>query len=68
MVSNASSGTAALKTNEYFVHMAHVSSNHACAQDAYLKHPHPTIFDVDIKWDRRWVFGGFGVGRNLTRD
>ncbi len=33
MVSDASPGTAAPKTNKSFVHMAHVSSDHACAQD-----------------------------------
>jgi hypothetical protein len=36
MVSYASSGTAAPKMNESFVHMAHVSYNRACAQDGYL--------------------------------
>ncbi len=30
MVSNASPGTTAPKMNESFVHMAHVSSDHAC--------------------------------------
>ncbi len=33
MVSNASPGIAAPKMNESFVHMAHVSSDRACAQD-----------------------------------
>ncbi len=33
MVSNASPGTDAPKTNEYFVDMAHVCSDSACTQD-----------------------------------
>jgi hypothetical protein len=51
MVSDVSPGTAAPKTNKSFVHMAHVSSNHAFAQDGYLKHPHLTIIDRDMWWD-----------------
>ncbi len=49
MVSNASPGTATPKMNKYFVHMAHVSSDCACAQDGCLKHPHPTIIDGDMR-------------------
>jgi hypothetical protein len=54
MVSDASPGTAAPKMNKSFVHMAHVSSNCACAQDRYLnlKRTHPTIIDGDMRWDR----------------
>jgi hypothetical protein len=62
MVSDASPGTAAHKINKSFVHMAHVSSNHACAQDGYLKRPHPTIIDGDMRWDSGWFLGRFGVG------
>jgi hypothetical protein len=62
MVSNALPGTAAPKINEFFIHMAHVSFNHACAQDGYLKHPHPAIIDGDIRWDSGRFLGGFGVG------
>jgi hypothetical protein len=51
MVPDASPGTAAPKMNKYFVHMAHVSSNRACAQDGYLKHPHLTIIDGDMRWE-----------------
>jgi hypothetical protein len=51
MVSDASPGTATPKINESFVHMAHVSSNRACAQDGYLKGPHPTNIDRDMSWD-----------------
>jgi hypothetical protein len=54
MVSNASPDTTTPKMNESFVHMAYVSSNCACAQDGYLKCPHPTIIDGDM----RWGFGG----------
>jgi hypothetical protein len=54
--------------NEAFVHMAHISSNRACTQDGYLKHPHPTIIDGDMKSDSGWFFGGFGVGGHLTCD
>jgi hypothetical protein len=49
MVSDASPGTAAPKMNKSFVHMAHASSNCACAQDGYLKCPHPTIIDGDMR-------------------
>jgi hypothetical protein len=62
MVFNASPGTAAPKMNESFVHVAHVSSDRACGQGGYLKHPHPTIIDGDMRWDSGWVLGGFGVG------
>ncbi len=63
---NASPGTAAAKMNESFVHMAHVSSNHACVQDGYLKRPHPTIIDGDMMWDSGWFLGGFGVWGHRT--
>jgi hypothetical protein len=62
MVSDASPGTAAPKMNESFVHMAHVSSIHACAQDGYLKRPHPTIIGGDMMWDSGWLLSGLGVG------
>ncbi len=62
MVSDASPGTTATKMNKSFVHMAHVSSYRACAQDGYLKRPHPTIIDGDMRWDRDWFLGGFWVG------
>jgi hypothetical protein len=54
--------------NEYFVHMAQVSYDRACAQDANLKRPHPTIFDGDMRWDSGWFLVGFGVGGHLTHD
>jgi hypothetical protein len=62
MVSNASPGTATPKMNKSFVHMAHVSSDCAFAQDGYLKRPHLTIIDGDMRWDSGWFWGGFGVG------
>jgi hypothetical protein len=65
MVSNASPGTTAPKMNKSFVHMAHVSSDCACAQYGYLKRPHLTII-VDMMWDSGWFLGGFGVGRHWT--
>ncbi len=68
MVSDALPGTAAPMMNESFIHMAHVSSNCACAQDGYLKHPHPTIIDGDMRWDSGWFLGGFGVGGHRTCD
>jgi hypothetical protein len=68
MVSNASQGNAVPKVNKYFVHMAHVSSDGACAQDRYLKGPHPTIIDGDMRWDSGWLLGGFGVGGHRTRN
>jgi hypothetical protein len=52
MVSDASPGPAAPKMNGSFVHMAHVSSDRACAWDGYLKRPHLTIIDGDMRWDR----------------
>jgi hypothetical protein len=39
MIYDALTGTATPKMNKSFVHMAHVSSDCACAQDWYLKHP-----------------------------
>jgi hypothetical protein len=68
MVSDALPGTAAPKMNEYFIHMAHMSPDHAHAQDGYLKCPHPTIIDRDMRWDSGWFLVGFGVGGHLTRD
>ncbi len=67
-VSDASPGTAAPKMNESFVHMAHVSSDSACAQDGYLKCPHPTIIDGDMRWDSGWFLGGLGVGGHQTHN
>jgi hypothetical protein len=67
MVSDASQGTAAPKMNKSFVHMAHVATNRACAQDGYLKRPHPTIIDGDMRWDSGWFLGGFwGLGTSDT--
>ena len=68
MVSNASPGIAAPKMNESFIHMARVCSDHPCAQNGYLKHPHPTIIDGDMRWDSGWFLVGFGVGGHLTHD
>jgi hypothetical protein len=65
---NASPGTAAPKMNKSFVHMAHVSSNHACAQDGCLKLPHPTIIGGDMRCNSGWLLGCFGVGGHWTRD
>jgi hypothetical protein len=68
MVSDALPGTAKPKMNKSFVHMAHVSSNRACAQDEYLKCPRTTIIDGDMRWDSGWFLGSFGVGEHQTRD
>jgi hypothetical protein len=57
MVSDASPGTPTPKMNESFIHMAHVSFDDSCAQDGYLKHPHPTIIDGDMRWDSGWFLG-----------
>ncbi len=67
MVSNASPGTIAPKINESVIHMAHVSSDRAWAQEGYLKFPHPTIIDGDMRWDSGWLFAGLGVGGQWTR-
>ncbi len=66
MVFDASPGTAAPKMNKSFIHMARVSFYRACAQDGYLKRPHPTIIDGDIRWDSGWILGGFGVRGHRT--
>ncbi len=68
MVSDASPGIATPKMNESFIHVAHVSSNRACTQDGYLKRPHPTIIDGDMRWDISWFLGGWGVGGHRTRN
>ncbi len=68
MVSDASPGTAAPKMNESFIHMAHVSSDRACTQDGYLKHPHPTIIDGDMRWGSGRFLDGLGVGGHRARD
>jgi hypothetical protein len=59
MVSDASTGTAAPKMNKSFVHMAHVSSDRACAQYGFFKRPHLTIINRDMRWDSGWFLGGF---------
>ena len=51
MVSIALPGTAAPNVNESLIHMAQVSSYYACAQDGYLKHPHPTNIEGDMRWE-----------------
>jgi hypothetical protein len=61
MVSDVSPGTATHKMNKYCVHMAHVSSDRACAQDDYLKCPHLIIIDGDMRWDCGWFLGGLGL-------
>ncbi len=68
MVFDASPSTAAPKMNKYVVHMAHVYYDRACANDVYLKRPHPTIFDGDMRWDSGWFLVGFEVGGHLTHD
>jgi hypothetical protein len=68
MVFDASPSTATPKMNKYFAHMAHVSYDCTCAQDVYLKHPHPTIFDGNMRWDSGWFLVGFGVGGHLTHN
>jgi hypothetical protein len=49
MVSDASPGTTASKMNKSLVLMSHVSSGRACARDGYLKRPHLTIIDGDMR-------------------
>jgi hypothetical protein len=68
IVSDASPGSAVPKMNKSFVHMAHVSCNCACAQDGYLKLPHWTIIDGDMRLDSVWFLGGFGVGGHGTHN
>jgi hypothetical protein len=68
MVSDASPGTTIPKMNESFVHMAHVSSDRACALDGYLKRPHMAIIDGYMRWDSGWFLGGFGVRGHWTRN
>jgi hypothetical protein len=68
MASDASLDTATPKMNECFIQMANVSSDHAYAQDGYLKRPHLTIIDGVMRWDSGWFVGGFGVGGHWTRN
>jgi hypothetical protein len=68
MVSDASPGTADPKMNVVFVHTAQMSSNHACAQDGFFEHPHPTIIDGDKRLNSGWFCVGFGVGGCLTHN
>jgi hypothetical protein len=68
MVSDASPGTATPKMNEFFIHMAHVSSDRAYAHDGYLKCPHLTIIDGDMRWDSCWFLVGLGIAGHQTRD
>jgi hypothetical protein len=68
MVSDALSNTATPMINKSFVHMAHVSSDRACAQDGYLKRPHLTIIDRDMRWDNGWMLDGFGYGGHWARN
>jgi hypothetical protein len=68
MVSDASPSTAAPEMNKYFCSYAHMSYDRACAQDGYLKRPHPTIIDGDLRWDTGWFLVGFAVEGHLTRD
>jgi hypothetical protein len=68
MVSDDSPGTTAPKMNVSFIHMAHVSSNRACAQDGYLKRPHPTVIDRDMRWDSGRFLGSIRVGGHQTHD
>jgi hypothetical protein len=42
MISDASPGTATPKMNKSFVHIAHVSSDHACTQDGYILETFPS--------------------------
>jgi len=68
MISAASPSATDPKMNESLVHLAQMSSAHACAQDGYFKRPHPTIIDGDIRLDSGWFLGGFGVVGCLTCD
>jgi hypothetical protein len=68
MVSDASLGTATHNMNKSFVHKAHMSSNCTHAQDGYMKRPHPTIIEGDMRWDSGWFLGCSGVGGHRTRD
>ncbi len=68
MVFDASPDTAAPKMNKSFVRMAHVSFDCVSTQDEYLKPPHPTIIDGDMRWDSGLFLGGFGAGRHRTHD
>jgi hypothetical protein len=64
MVSDASPGTTApaLKMNESFVCMAHVSSDPACAQNGHLKRPHRAFIGGDMRWDSGWFRVVWGLG------
>jgi hypothetical protein len=57
MVSAASHSTTDHKIVELCFHTAQAFAHHACAEDGYLKCPHPPNIDGDIWWDSGWVFG-----------
>jgi hypothetical protein len=68
IVIDASPGTIAPKMNERLVHVANVFFDCACTQDGYLKPPHLTIIDGDMRWNSGWFLGGLGVGGHWTRN
>jgi hypothetical protein len=68
MVSDASPSAADPKMTDLYSHTAQISSSRACAEDGYLKSPHPTIIDGDMWSDSGWFLGGFVVVGHLKRD
>ncbi len=61
MVSDVSPRPTDCNMNKSSVIVVQTSSYYACAEVAYLKRPHPTIIDKDMRWDSGWFLGGFGV-------
>jgi hypothetical protein len=61
MVSDASPRPTNCNINKSSVIVVQTPSFYACAEVTYLKHPHPTIIDEDMRPDSGWFLSGFWV-------
>jgi hypothetical protein len=61
MASDASPRPTDCNMNKSPVIVVQTPSYYACTEVAYLKRPHRTIIDEDMRWDSGWFLGGFGV-------
>jgi hypothetical protein len=61
MASDASPSPTDCNMNKLSNIVVQTLSYYACMEVAYLKCPHPTIIDEDMRWDNGWFLGGFGV-------
>ena len=69
MASDASPRPTDCNMNKSSVIVVQTLSYYACAEVAYLKRPHPTIIDEDMRWDSGWfwVVWFWGCGAPDTR-